>query len=116
MQPVVAKTDTTKKTTNPVVTKRRRNTKTSYHPAARAKRLNRSRHMEYKYEMRKLLVDINVPEDHRSNLLGTIWAKGVRKTTNDAKDFLLEKMTEGAIDEDQKSRLEKVIDDYTIRR
>jgi hypothetical protein len=25
-------------------------------------------------------------------------------------------MTEGAIDEDQKSRLEKVIDDYTIRR
>lgn len=72
--------------------------------------------MEYKYEMRKLLVDINVPEEHRSNLLGTIWAKGERKTTNDAKDFLLEKMTEGAIDEDQKSRLEKVIDDYTIRR
>ena len=116
MQPVVAKTEMTKKTTKPVVTKRRRNTKTSYQPAARAKRLNRSRHMEYKYEMRKLLVDINVPEEHRSNLLGTIWAKGERKTTTDAKDFLLEKMTEGAIDEDQKSRLEKVIDDYTIRR
>ena len=116
MQPVVAKNDTTKQTTKPVVTKRRRNTKTSYQPAARAKRLNRSRHMEYKYEMRKLLVDINVPEEHRSNLLGTIWAKGERKTTTDAKDFLLEKMTEGAIDEDQKSRLEKVIDDYTIRR
>ena len=116
MQPVVAKIDTAKKTTKPVVTKRRRNTKTSYQPAARAKRLNRSRHMEYKYEMRKLLVDINVPEEHRSNLLGTIWAKGERKTTTDAKDFLLEKMTEGAIDEDQKSRLEKVIDDYTIRR
>ena len=116
MQPVVAKNDTTKQTTKPVVTKRRRNTKTSYQPAARAKRLNRSRHMEYKYEMRKLLVDINVPEEHRSNLLGTIWAKGERKTTTDAKDFLLEKMTEGAIDEEQKSRLEKVIDDYTIRR
>ena len=116
MQPVVAESVTPKKTTKPVVTKRRRNTKTSYQPAARAKRLNRSRHMEYKYEMRKLLVDINVPEEHRSNLLGTIWAKGERKTTSDAKDFLLEKMSEGAIDEGQKSRLEKVIDDYTIRR
>ena len=116
MQPVVAESVAPKKTTKPVVTKRRRNTKTSYQPAARAKRLNRSRHMEYKYEMRKLLVDINVPEEHRSNLLGTIWAKGERKTTSDAKDFLVEKMSEGAIDEGQKSRLEKVIDDYTIRR
>lgn len=105
-----------KKQIKPVVTKKRRNVKTSYQPAARAKRLNRSRHMEYKYEMRKLLDDINVAEEHRSNLLGTIWAKGERKTASDAKDFLLEKMTEGAIDEEQKSRLEKVIDDYTIRR
>ena len=115
MKPV-AESLIAKKEVKPVVTKRRRNTKTSYQPAARAKRLNRSRHMEYKYEMRKLLDDIKVPEEHRSNLLGTIWAKGERKTASDAKDFLVEKMAEGAIDEEQKSRLEKVIDDYTIRR
>ena len=115
MKPVI-ETLIVKKEVKPVVTKKRRNTKTSYQPAARAKRLNRSRHMEYKYEMRKLLDDINVPEEHRSNLLGTIWAKGERKTASDAKDFLVEKMTEGAINEEQKSRLEKVIDDYTIRR
>ena len=115
MQPIV-ETLIEKKEIKPVVTKKRRNTKTSYQPAARAKRLNRSRHMEYKYEMRKLLDDINVPEEHRSNLLGTIWAKGERKTASDAKDFLVEKMSEGAINEEQKSRLEKVIDDYTIRR
>jgi hypothetical protein len=30
--------------------------------------------------------------------------------------FLEEKLNEGAINEEQKSRLEKVIDDYTIRR
>ena len=116
MQPAPKESVVAKKTIKPAPTKRRRNTKTSYQPAARAKRLNRSRHMEYKYEMRKLLVDINVPEEHRSNLLGTIWAKGERKTIVDAKDFLSEKMSEGAIDEVQKSRLEKVIDDYTIRR
>ncbi len=116
MQPVVSETIIEKQPVKPAITKKRKNTKTSYQPAARAKRLNRSRHMEYKYEMRKLLDDINVPEEHRSNLLGTIWAKGERKTTSDAKDFLLEKMSEGAINEEQKSRLEKVIDDYTIRR
>tara|TARA_Y100000768_G_scaffold163288_1_gene122192 strand:- start:1414 stop:2217 length:804 start_codon:yes stop_codon:yes gene_type:complete len=115
MQPIVEAL-IEKKEVKPIVTKKRRNTKTSYQPATRAKRLNRSRHMEYKYEMRKLLDDINVPEEHRSNLLGTIWAKGERKTASDAKDFLVEKMSEGAINEEQKSRLEKVIDDYTIRR
>jgi hypothetical protein len=48
--------------------------------------------------------------------LGTIWAKGERQTSSDAKIFLEEKLNEGAINEEQKSRLEKVIDDYTIRR
>ena len=96
--------------------RRRRAPKSSYQPANRAKRLNRSRHMEYKYEMRKLLQDINVADEHRSNLLGTIWAKGERQTSSDAKVFLEEKFNEGAINEEQKSRLEKVIDDYTIRR
>ena len=44
--------------------RRRRAPKSSYQPANRAKRLNRSRHMEYKYEMRKLLQDINLSLIH----------------------------------------------------
>jgi len=116
MQPEVKEKVQEKKLPQQVVVKKRKSPKSSYQPAARAKRLNRSRHMEYKYEMRKLLQDINVPEEHRSNLLGTIWAKGERKTATDAKDFLHEKLNEGAINEEQKSRLEEVIDDYTIRR
>ena len=116
MQPEVNEKVQEKKLPQQVVVKKRKSPKSSYQPAARAKRLNRSRHMEYKYEMRKLLQDINVPEEHRSNLLGTIWAKGERKTATDAKEFLHEKLNEGAINEEQKSRLEEVIDDYTIRR
>ncbi len=116
MQPEVKEKVQEKKLPQQVVVKKRKSPKSSYQPAARAKRLNRSRHMEYKYEMRKLLQDINVPEEHRSNLLGTIWAKGERKTATDAKEFLHEKLNEGAINEEQKSRLEEVIDDYTIRR
>ena len=93
-----------------------RNKMSSYQPASRAKRLDRSRHMEYKYEMRGILVDIGVEEEHRSNLLATIWARGERQTTKEAKAFLEEKLTEGIIDEDQMNSLESIVDAYTIRR
>ena len=72
--------------------------------------------MEYKYEMRGLLTEINVAEEHRSNLLATIWARGERQTTIEAKDFLEEKLSEGILDEDQLLSLEKVVDRYTVRR
>ena len=90
--------------------------KTSYQPANRARRLDRSRHMEYKYEMRGLLVDIGIAEEHRSNLLAIIWARGERQTTKEAKEFLDEKLSEGIIDEDQMSSLEKIVESYTVRR
>tara|TARA_Y100000768_G_scaffold68039_1_gene47684 strand:+ start:123 stop:788 length:666 start_codon:yes stop_codon:yes gene_type:complete len=96
--------------------KKFRNKTSSYQPANRARRLDRSRHMEYKYEMRGLLVDIGVSEEFRSNLLATIWARGERQTTKEAKDFLQEKLDEGIIDDDQMKSLESVVDGYTIRR
>jgi|TARA_B110000263_G_scaffold86462_1_gene75525 hypothetical protein len=90
--------------------------KTSYQPANRARRLDRSRHMEYKYEMRGLLVDIGIAEEYRSNLLAIIWARGERQTTKEAKEFLDEKLSEGIIDEKQMSSLERVVEAYTVRR
>ena len=88
----------------------------SYQPAERARRLDRSRHMEYKYEMKGLLSEIDVSEEHRSNISATVWARGERKTASEAKDFLREKCDEGAIDESQLAKLSRIIDDYTIRR
>ena len=93
--------------------RRRRN---SFQPAARAKRLDRSRHMEYKYEMRGLLIDIDIPEEHRSNILGTIWARGERQTVADAKEFISEKCEQGVLTEEQESTLRGVVDRYTVRR
>ena len=72
--------------------------------------------MEYKYEMRGLLVELDVAEEHRSNLLATIWARGERQTIKEAKNFLEEKVQEGAINNEQMESLEKVVDGYTIRR
>ena len=96
--------------------KRGRKPKNSFQPAERKRRLDRSRHMEYKYEVRRLLVELNVDEEHRSSLLGTIWAKGERQTVSDAKDFLITKHSEGVIDEHQLETLNKVVDGYTVRR
>lgn len=96
--------------------KPRRRQKNSFQPAAREKRLDRSRHMEYKYEVRGLLIDLEVDEEHRSALLGTIWAKGERQTSADARTYILEKQSEGILDQDQTDRLMAVVDDYTIRR
>ena len=113
-----AKTDVAKD--KPTVTtppkRRGRKTKNSFQPAERKRRLDRSRHMEYKYEVRRLLVELNVDEEHRSSLLGTIWAKGERQTVTDAKEFLISKHSEGVIDEGQLETLSKIVDSYTVRR
>jgi hypothetical protein len=88
----------------------------SYRPAARAKRLDRSRYMEYKYEMRTLLSKLKIPEEHRSNLLATIWARGERLTSNESKEFLNEKLEEDIIDDEQRQALIIIVDKYTVRR
>ena len=94
----------------------RRSRTSSFQPANRAKRLDRSRHMEYKYEMRSLLVDLDIAEEHRSNLLGTIWARGERQTASEAKQFISEKCEQGVLTDEQESTLKSVVDRYTVRR
>jgi len=93
-----------------------RNKNTSYQPANRARRLDRSRHMEYKYEMRRTLEQIGVLDEYRSSILATVWARGERQTSKEANDFLMDKLSEGIIDEEQLSILKKMVDGYTIRR
>ena len=72
--------------------------------------------MEYKYEVRRLLVDLDIDEEHRSSILGTVWAKGERQTVADAKEYLSSKLSEGILDDSQIEALNKVVDSYTIRR
>ena len=87
-----------------------------FQPATREKRLDRSRHMEYKYEMRGLLKELDVAEEHRSALLGSIWAKGERQTSDEAMQYIWDKQSEGILDEEQVTKLLAIVDDYTIRR
>ena len=93
-----------------------RRPKPKFQPANKEQRMDRSRHMEYKYEVRGLLKEIDVAEEYHSSLLGSIWAKGERQTTQDAKQFILDKQNEGILDDSQAEKLNSVVDDYTIRR
>ena len=72
--------------------------------------------MEYKYEVRGLMVDIDIPEEHRSNILGTMWAKGERQTVTEAKEFLEGKHSEGIVSEEQLTKLSDILNKYTVRR
>ena len=72
--------------------------------------------MEYKYEMKGLLAEISVPEEHRSSLIGSVWAMEKGNCVITQKEFVESKIKEGIIDEDQASHLIKLIDDYTVRR
>ena len=95
---------------------RPRSRQKNYQPATRLKRLDRSKHMEYKYEMRSLLIKINVAEEYRSNMLASIWAKGERQSIQQSREYITEKLEDGIIDESQHKSLSKIIDNYTTRR
>ncbi|MBT7413345.1 MAG: hypothetical protein HN772_03535 [Euryarchaeota archaeon] len=95
---------------------RPRSRQKNYQPATRLKRLDRSKHMEYKYEMRSLLIKLNVAEEYRSNMLASIWAKGERQSIQQSREYITEKLDEGIIDESQHKSLSKIIDNYTTRR
>ena len=85
-------------------------------PTARVKKLHRGKYMEFKYDVRKILDEEDVADEHRSNVLGQTWAKGERQGVQEAKDFLNGKVTEGIISEKCAERIEKLIKSLTTRR
>ena len=58
------------------------------------KKLNRQKILEFKYVAREILSHPDVPEEHRSNVLGQIIAKGERISVDSAIDFIDQKQEE----------------------
>lgn len=80
------------------------------------KKLNRQKYLEYKYEAKDLLSDDGVPEEHRSNVLGQIWAKGERMGIQEAIDFIDQKELELILPEKVANDLRSLINRITTRR
>ena len=82
----------------------------------KVKKLNRQRYNDYKYAARDILDDETVAEEHRSNLLGQIWAKGERIGVQATLEFIEEKQEQLIINEDVAQRLRDLVKVLTTRR
>lgn len=85
-------------------------------PAKRTKKLHRGKYMEFKYDCRAILDTPEVAEEHRSNILGQVWAKGERTGVEEAKNFLDEKIAEGILTESVSKAIKSLIDELTTKR
>ena len=83
---------------------------------AKVKKLDRRKYLEYKYAARDLLEHESISEEHRSNVLGQVWAKGERIGVDDALSFIDQKEAELILPKDIANAFRKMVDDFTIRR
>ena len=80
------------------------------------KKLNRQKYLEYKYEAKDILNDPNVPEEHRSNLLGQIWAKGERQSVDESLDYIESKEEELILPNNVADQLRELVKRMTTKR
>jgi hypothetical protein len=82
----------------------------------KVKKLNRQRYNDYKYAARDILDDDSVADEHRSNLLGQIWAKGERIGVEATYEFITEKEEQLIISDNIAQRLRDLVRALTTRR
>ena len=82
----------------------------------KVKKLDRRKYLEYKYVARDLLDHDDIKEEHRSNVLGQIWAKGERLGVEDAISFIDEKEAELILPADIAKKFRDVVKKFTTRR
>lgn len=80
------------------------------------KKLNRQKYLEYKYAAKDILDNPNVPEEHHSNVLGQIWAKGERQGIDECLDFIESKEAELILPEDVGEQLRDLVKRMTTKR
>ena len=83
---------------------------------AKVKKLDRRKYLEYKYLARDLLEHDSISEEHRSNVLGQVWAKGERISIDDALAFIDTKEAELILPKEIANAFRKMVDDFTTRR
>lgn len=96
--------------------RRRSNDKKGGGRQPQSKKLDRRKYLEYKYAARELLDNDSISEEHRSNILGQIWAKGERSGVDDAIEFIDQKEAELIIPEEVADEFRKMVRRYTTKR
>jgi len=85
-------------------------------PAKRVVKLNRRKYMDFKVDLREIMEEENVPDEHRANVLGSTWAKGERSGIDAALEYVNEKEDEGILSEPAANRIRRVLKSYRTER
>ena len=96
--------------------KRRKGDKKGGGRQPQSRKLDRRKYLEYKYAARDLLDIDEISEEHRSNILGQIWAKGERIGVSEAVEFIDQKEAELIIPERVAEEFRKMVKRYTTKR
>ena len=80
------------------------------------KKLNRQKYLEYKYAAKDILDNPNVPEEHRSNVLGQMWAKGERQGIDECLSFIEMKEAELILPSEIGDELRELVKRMTTKR
>jgi len=80
------------------------------------KKLNRQKYLEYKYAAKDVLDNPGVAEEHRSNILGQVWAKGERQGIEDSLEFIEQKESELVLPAEVADELRTLVKQMTTRR
>lgn len=80
------------------------------------KKLNRQKYLEYKYAAKDILDNPNVPEEHRSNVLGQVWAKGERQGIDECLEYIESKEAELILPEEVGNKLRDLVKRMTTKR
>ena len=81
-----------------------------------ARKLDRRKYLEYKYIAKDLLDNEAISEEHRSNILGQIWAKGERIGVSESLEFINQKEAELIIPSDVAEEFRRIVKRYTTKR
>lgn len=96
--------------------RRRRGDKKGGGRQKQEKKLNRQKYLEYKYAAKDILDSDQVSEEHRSNILGQIWAKGERIGIADSLLFIESKVEEEILPREVADKLRDLVSRMTTRR
>ena len=80
------------------------------------RKLNRQKYLEYKYAAKDILDNPNVPEEHRSNVLGQVWAKGERIGIEESVAFIEQKELELILPSNVALKLRDLVKRMTTKR
>ena len=96
--------------------RRRRGDKKGGGRQKQEKKLNRQKYLEYKYAAKDILDTDQVSEEHRSNVLGQVWAKGERIGVSDSLSFIESKVEEEILPREVADKLRDLVSRMTTRR